>query len=168
MKKELAKTYSTEKIADVYLAALALDEGQSKSSVLPEVLRLQNIYFDQEIIAGVIELLENRKYIEETGFVSSYVLFQFPGDKRGVIIQSILPDSLKPNNSLVADFSSVVKGYKITGPGARFVRLGQVIDVQGKIEREAERKKWKERLLTSAIALAVSILTMLVKSHFDK
>nr|GFA88547.1 hypothetical protein [Tanacetum cinerariifolium] len=146
MKKEVAKTYSTEKIADVYLATLALDEGQGKDSVLPEVLRLQNIYFDQEIIAGVIQLLENRKYIEETGFVSSYILLQLPGDKRGVIIQSILPGSLKPNNSSVADFSSVVKGYKITGPGARFVRLGQVIDVQGKIEREAERKKWKERL----------------------
>jgi hypothetical protein len=168
MKKELAKTYSTEKIADIYLSALALDEGQGKSSVLPEVLRLQNIYFDQEIIEGVIQLLENRKYIEETGFVSSYVLLRLPGDKSDVIIQSILPDSLKPNNASVADFSSVVKGYKITGPGARFVRLGQVIDIQGKIEREAERKKWKERLVTSAIALAISILTMLVKSYFDK
>jgi hypothetical protein len=113
MKKEVAKTYSTEKIADVYLATLALDEGQGKASVLPEVLRLQNIYFDQEIIAGVIQLLENRKYIEETGFVSSYVLLQLPGDKRGVIIQSILPGSLKPNNSSVADFSSVVKGYNL-------------------------------------------------------
>jgi hypothetical protein len=162
-----AKTYSTEKIADTFLSALALAKEENKGDALPEVLRLQNIYFDQDIIASVIQLLEDRKFIIETGFATNYTLVQFPGDKNDVIVQSILTDSNQRKSSSGAAFSSLVKYYRITGPGARFVRLGQVIDIQGKIEREAERKKWKERLVTSAIALFVSILTMLAKALLE-
>lgn len=173
MKKAIAKTYSIEKIADIYLDVLAKNAPTISTSptvdaglVLPEVLRDRNIYFDEEIIAGAIQLLKDRKYIIDTGVFGEYLVTRIPGEVE-VIIESTMR-AFYPSPRYT-DFRLTVKYYRITTSGARFVRLGQVIDVQGKVEREAERKKWKERLVTSGIALAVSVLTMVIKSFvFDK
>lgn len=43
---------------------------------------------------------------------------------------------------------------------------GQEIDIDGRAKRIAERQKWIERLITSGIALIVSILTMVLKWYF--
>jgi hypothetical protein len=174
MKKTVAKTYSIEKIADIYLAVLVKDAPTISRNptvthdyALPEILRNEGVYFDEEIIAGAIQLLVDRKYILETGEEAEYTVTKIPGEI-DLIVEGIMT-SPREVNPLYIDFQLTVKYFRITASGTRFVRLGQVIDVQGKIEREVERKKWKERWITSAIALAASVFTMLVKwFFFDK
>lgn len=164
MKKVVAKTYSVEKIADIYLSALAKGAIQDKSYLLPDILREQRIFFDEGIIAGVIQILESRKYIIGEGKAYSYTVLK-PSSEAKEIIISVIEDYVnsEPKN---VDFTLILRYYRITPAGARFVRLGQILDIQGKTAQETERKKWIERIITSVIALATTLLTMVVKSVF--
>jgi hypothetical protein len=110
MKKVVAKTYSVERIADVYLAALAKSAIKEEIELLPDILREQNIYFDEDIIAGVIQLLQDQKYIAETGDAGRYTVVKSSRDDMEVIIYSAiinpLINSTSPKN---VDFSSILK-----------------------------------------------------------
>ena len=172
MKREVAKSYSLEKVADVYLAELEKAAHDHYPALfLSEVLRKQSIFFDRGIIEGVLKLLESRNYIVYTGAQTLYFLItdsdydRLLPSKTSTIEE--LVEYVKNLPKTVPDgISASIKEYKITGEGARFVRLGQVLDVAGKLEREAESKKWRERWVTAGIAFSASILTMVVKWFF--
>ncbi|RZJ92392.1 MAG: hypothetical protein EOO60_07120 [Hymenobacter sp.] len=166
MKKVVAKTYSVDNIADIYLAALAKGAIEDKNYLLPDILREQKIYYDEGIVTGVIQLLEDRKYITGTGKAYSYTIFKPSSEAREVIMSTIEDYVLADSRPKNVDFTLMLRYYEITAAGARFVRLGQTLDIQGKIEHEAARKKRMERFINSAIALATTIFAMVVKSMF--
>ncbi|HEX8349216.1 MAG TPA: hypothetical protein VF598_04580 [Hymenobacter sp.] len=172
MKRTVAKSCSIEKVADLYLAELEkVANDHNPSLFLSEVLRKQGVFFDKGIIESALLSLEERNYIQYTGVQTQYNLITDEDFNRLLLpdnstMEQVLEYVRSLPSTLPTGISASIKSYKITGEGARFVRMGQVLDINGKLEREADRKKFKERWINAGIAIGTSLLTLAVKAFF--
>ncbi len=121
------KHYSVERISDIYLKELRNRKKKGeKEKFLNQVLEEKNIYFDQETVDKVIEILLKKGYIEK---IPGDALFGFY-DKR-------------VSTNPFEDLQGGVKLYTLTDLGNHFLAGGRRL-----AEKEIAKTKriWANRL----------------------
>lgn len=145
-KEKKLLSYSPEKIADLYLRALA----SGREVFLTVFLAEQGIYADIDILNKVRGILERGEYVkkEKEGFAV------FTYNPPGTAFQDISGE--------IATIPQVT----ITDKGRHFVNAGQEFDVEGKKVKSAKREKRNEKIVSAAISFGTALLTMLAKWYF--
>ena len=133
------KTYTIDRIADVYLARLLkLEKKKKQNEFLNIILDNENIYYDQEIINGAIEKLTAKGLIGQIFGVSKFGY----GTKEPSKVKS---KNVPLNEILTADFIKNLEGnvrlYELTNKGRNFVISDQFIDENGRKTRQEKRNK---------------------------
>ena len=146
------KSFSTERIADLYLAELTKYDvgGGVGEPFLDDFLRKRNIYADIEKLNGAIELLISNGLIEK--------------DKtQGFSIFTYVPGATF--ESMQGPMTAVPKCH-ITFKGNHFAKGGQELDEKGKTARTEASKKNTDRWISAGISFGVAVVVMFIKWYF--
>jgi hypothetical protein len=145
-KSKKQQSFSPEKIADLYLAALANGEEVFLNAFLVK----HKIYHDIDILNQVMHLLLESDLVEEEGRGFSIFSYNAPGTILTEISGNIL----------------TIPQFEITDKGRHFIAAGQELDSKAVAERKAAKQKNNERLVNAGISFGTAVMLMLIKWFF--
>lgn len=165
------KTFSVEKICDIYLSSLyKLDKKNKSPKFLVDILSRRGVFFNNEIINRTVEKLSEKDFIYLVEGECSYTY----GKKKDKIIYRPWKKLLNNNaidDFLSEDFFNRIEGknnlYKITIKGKNFVQNNQVFDIEGKLEKKRTREIWMNRIWSFIIGVFTGIVIVLVSKLID-
>jgi hypothetical protein len=144
------KTYSVNKICDIYLYRLyKLEKKKKKPEFLIEILSKKGIFFDNHIIIRTIGILIEKAFISQVEGLGTYTYGKKSFNKN--ILNWFKNDRKKTIDEFFGeDFLNKIEGqnnlYELTIQGRNFVQNNQIFDIEGKIEKKRERENWKNRI----------------------
>jgi hypothetical protein len=118
---------TVEHICDIYLKELF--KSKEKGLFLNSVLNDKAIFYDQEKLKNVLQLLEDKNLILKEPHTISTIVHLHEDTKLDI-----------KSSDGVREFFDNVEGsisrYKLTEKGKQFVQLKQVIDIEGQKEKK--------------------------------
>lgn len=124
------KIHELNKVADIYLDAIYKAELKKlpKLPAINNVLENNNIFFDRDMIDGVVKKLNDKGLIEP--IPNSISVYGYP--HRNIKDDGKIPDINK------AEGMELI--YKLTDKGFAFKNKGQVIDIDG-VKRKIDNRR---------------------------
>ena len=150
------KTFTTDKICDVYLRHLYKSVAKGKETeFLNNILDNKRIYYDQQIIDEVAKkLLEKNLIIEIPG--KSIFSYGKRRPMRGKKKKLTFDEVMAPD---IENLEGVSNLYKLTKSGFNFIHNDQFFDEKGKQIEKTKIDKWIDRLISFLISVATTLVT---------
>jgi len=154
------KTYSVNKICDVYLYRLyKLEKNKKSPEFLVNILYKRGIYFDNNIVNETLEILINKNFISLIEGYNCTFTYGKKKDKRLIFPWRKINSKKFFDDFFSEDFLNKIEGrnylYKLTIQGKNFVQNSQFLDIVGQLECKKKKEEWV-KLFWSFIIILVS------------